>query len=65
MIYIAPEVLREHGDRTILQKQAADVYAFGVVLYEILQRDAPFDHQEAVVNNSSIHSKIGWYFNEK
>uniref|UniRef100_A0A914VW51 Guanylate cyclase n=1 Tax=Plectus sambesii TaxID=2011161 RepID=A0A914VW51_9BILA len=57
IIYTAPELLREQDKYTIAQKQAADVYAFGVVLYEILLRETPFDQRELVANNSTVQAE--------
>uniref|UniRef100_A0A914WA68 Guanylate cyclase n=1 Tax=Plectus sambesii TaxID=2011161 RepID=A0A914WA68_9BILA len=57
IIYTAPELLREQDKYTIAQKQAGDVYAFGVVLYEILLRETPFDQRELAANNSTVQAE--------
>ena len=49
-LWSAPEVLRQHDDvsggATTQRTQKADVYAFGVILYEIVGRRGPYGDVE-------------------
>ncbi|XP_046358939.2 atrial natriuretic peptide receptor 1-like [Haliotis rufescens] len=44
--WTAPEVLRSKDPMAPTQLQKADVYSFGVIMYEILQRCPPYDTDE-------------------
>lgn len=43
-LWVAPELLRKQTPVSdVLEMQNADVYSFGIILYEILSRKEPFE----------------------
>ncbi|XP_061185521.1 atrial natriuretic peptide receptor 2-like [Saccostrea echinata] len=58
-LWLAPEMLRKHSlKREIWEMQSADIYSFGIILYEILSRKEPFEDDKDFLTLEEILEKL-------
>ncbi|XP_062606122.1 atrial natriuretic peptide receptor 1-like [Saccostrea cucullata] len=58
-LWMAPEMLRKFSlKREIWEMQSADIYSFGIILYEILSRKEPFEDDKDFLTLEEILEKL-------
>ncbi|XP_055996628.1 atrial natriuretic peptide receptor 1-like isoform X2 [Ostrea edulis] len=58
-LWVAPELLRKQTPVSdVLEMQNADVYSFGIILYEILSRKEPFEDDKEFLSLEEIIRKL-------
>ncbi|XP_061177003.1 atrial natriuretic peptide receptor 1-like [Saccostrea echinata] len=58
-LWLAPEILRKFSSkREIWEMQSADIYSFGIIMYEILSRKEPFEDDKDFLTLEEIIEKL-------